>query len=260
MNYIVIDLEFNQAWSHEEDKRAVNPRCSSEIIQIGAIVLDEQLHVLSTFDRLIKPELYTRLHPFVEQITGITEEKLASAMSFEEAFGEFSRLISCDSVLCVWGVADIRELMRNIRYHKLDASPIPREYINVQTHASRYLHCPKGTNAGLRIAAELLNIPIEGRFHDALNDARYTAEIFRCIYGNGIKPAIYKEDKEARPSGPTRKSKVDTEKLIKQFEKMYDRPMTEGEQSIIKLAYLMGKTGQFQSGQAAKAELPEERA
>jgi len=259
MSYIVFDLEFNQAWNHGEDKSAVSPRCSSEIIQIGALVLDEQLGVLSTFDRLVKPELYTRLHPFVEQITGITEEKLASAMSFEEVFGEFGRLISCDSILCVWGAADIRELMRNIRYHKLDASLIPREYINVQTHASRYLHCPKGTNAGLRIAAELLDIPIEGRFHDALNDARYTAEIFRRIYGNGIKPAIYKEDKGSRSSGPAGKSKVDTGKLIKQFEKMYDRQMTEEEQSMIKLAYLMGKTGQFQSGQEEKAGLPEER-
>ncbi|HWR61696.1 MAG TPA: 3'-5' exonuclease [Clostridia bacterium] len=259
MSYIVFDLEFNQAWSHGEDKGAVNPRCSSEIIQIGALVLDEQLHVLSTFDRLIKPELYTRLHPFVEQITGITEEKLAAAMSFEEVFGEFRRLISFDSVLCVWGTADIRELIRNIRYHKLDASLIPMEYINVQTYASRYLHCPKGTNAGLRIAAELLDIPIEGRFHDALNDARYTAEIFRHIYSSSIKPAIYKEDTGARTPGPERKSKVDTEKLIKQFEKMYDRPMTEEERAIIKLAYLMGKTGQFQSTQAAKGGFPEER-
>lgn len=247
MNYIVFDLEFNQLWDNEEVKSAFHYKCPFEIIQIGALILDEQLQVISTFDRLVKPELYTQLHPYVEQITGITAEGLVSAVSFVEAYEEFSRLIDGDSVLCVWGMVDIKELIRNVRYHKLDTSIIPKEYINIQAYASRHLQCPKGTNAGLRHAAELLGIPIKGSFHDALNDAFYTAEIFRHIYSRNIKPAIYKEEREAKRPRAARKSRVDTQRLIMQFEKMYNREMTGEEQAIIKLAYLMGKTGQFQS-------------
>ena len=44
----------------------------------------------------------------------------------------------------------------------------------------------------------------------------------------------------------TQKYKIDTYNLIKQFEKMFNREMTEEEKSIIKLAYIMGKTNQFQ--------------
>lgn len=247
MKYIVFDLEFNQFWDDEGDKSAVNYRCPFEIIQIGALVLDEQLQVVSTFDRLVKPKLYTQLHPYVEQITGISAEGLDSAVSFAEAYGKFTRLIGDDSVLCVWGMVDIKELIRNVRYHRLDTSIIPREYINIQAYASRHLQCPKGTNAGLRHAAELLDIPIKGSFHDALNDAFYTAEVFRRIYSCNIKPSIYKEEREARRPRAARKPRVDMDGLIMQFEKMYSREMTSEEQAIIKLAYLMGKTGQFQS-------------
>lgn len=41
------------------------------------------------------------------------------------------------------------------------------------------------------------------------------------------------------------KTKVNISKLIGQFEKTFDRKMTEDEEKIIKLAYLMGKTNQF---------------
>lgn len=247
MKYIVFDLEFNQLWDDEGDKSAVNYRCPFEIIQIGALILNEQLQVVSTFDRLVKPKLYKQLHPYVEQITGITAEGLINAVSFAEAYGEFTRLIGGDSVLCVWGMVDIKELIRNVRYHRLDTSIIPRKYINIQAYASRHLQCPKGTNAGLRHAAELMDIPIKGSFHDALNDAFYTAEVFRRIYSSNIKPSIYKEEREARRPRATRKPRVDMAGLIIQFEKMYNREMTSEEQAIIKLAYLMGKTGQFQS-------------
>ena len=67
MNFIVFDLEFNQAWNSEEG-RSLNLKCPFEIIQIGALKLDEKLQVTSSFNRLVKPEVYTSLHPFVKQI------------------------------------------------------------------------------------------------------------------------------------------------------------------------------------------------
>ena len=247
MNYIVFDLEFNQAWDFEENKSPINYKCPFEIIQIGALKLDEKLQVVSTFDRLVKPALYTSLHPFVEQITGITIENLTSAKTFKEIYKEFTQFISNESILCMWGISDMKELLRNIKYHALDISIILKEYINIQLYASKFLNCPKGTNVGLRNAVELLNIPLGSKFHDAFNDACYTADIFKRIYNHNLKPALYYSDKEIRLTRINKKTKLDTYKLINQFEKMYNRQMTEEEQSIIKLAYIMGKTNQFQS-------------
>ncbi len=95
------------------------------------------------------------------------------------------------SVLCVWGVADINELFRNIEYHGLDASIVPTEYINIQSYASKQLNCKKGINIGLGNAAKLLNIPIENEFHNAFNDAYYTAKVFKIIYNEDIKTKVY---------------------------------------------------------------------
>mgnify|MGYP001411124062 CR=1 FL=1 len=240
MNYIVFDLEFNQGYTSAA-------KCPFEIIQIGAVKLDENFNTLSTFDKLIKPEVYTAMHPFVGEITGLTMEQLNAGACFKDIYKEFVEFTNAKaSVLCVWGMTDMKELFRNVKYHELDFSLLPKEYINLQRCASKYLNCPKGTNIGLGTAVELLNIEALNKFHHALNDAYYTAEVFKSIYNKKIKTSIYNPDRKSKINPQNNGSeKVDTYNLIKQFTKMYNREMTEEEQSIIKLAYLMGKTHQF---------------
>ena len=184
MNYIVFDLEFNQGYNFgKETKNIINPKCPFEIIQIGAVKLNENFETIGALDVLVKPEIYTTLNPFVKELTGITMDDLDNGKSFKEMYKEFIEFIKTDkSVLCVWGVADIKELFRNIEYHELDTSIVPTEYINIQSYASKQLNCKKGINIGLGNAANLLNIPIESQFHNAFNDAYYTAEVFKKIY------------------------------------------------------------------------------
>ncbi len=253
MNYIVFDLEFNQYYSHiKEDRKHTEPECPFEIIQIGAVKLDENLNTVSSFDRMVNPEIFDTIHPYVKKITGITMDQLKQAKPFKEIYSEFTTFIESstgNNVLSVWGSADIRELFRNIRYHKLDTSPVPEMFINIQSHASKYFTYPKGTHIGLEDAVELLSIPSKDDFHNALNDAYYTAEIFKRIYDPEIKPEIKPEIYNFRENLKRleiKKTRVNTYKLIKQFEKMYDREMTEEEKAIIKLAYKMGQTNQFQ--------------
>ncbi|AKN30913.1 exonuclease [Clostridium carboxidivorans P7] len=249
MNYIVFDLEFNQSLnSKKENKNLTNLKCPFEIIQIGAVKLDENLQIISILNKLVKPELYTVMNPFVEEMTGITIDMLNTEQPFQEVYKEILEFIGNDkNILCVWGACDIKELFRNIQYHNLDISPISKEYINIQFYASKYLNCPKGTNIGLKNAAELLNINIENKFHNALNDAYYTAEVFKKIPKKNINIIKYDVNKNMKPTrNNTEKSILDTSKLIKQFEKMFNREMSEEEQKIIKLAYMMGKTRQFE--------------
>ena len=249
MNYIIFDLEFNQGYNFEkEPKSPIDPKCPFEIIQIGAIKLNEDLETIGTLDVLVKPQIYTRLNPFVKELTGLTVEELEKGISFSEMYKEFIEFITSNrSVLCVWGLADIKELLRNLEYHELDVSLVPTEYINIQSYASRALNCQKGINTGLGNAANLLGIPIESKFHDAFNDAYYTSEVFKKIYNKEIKPKIYIPHKNTRlKRSDAQKHKIDTNSLIIQFEKMFNREMSEEEKSIIKLAYIMGKTNQFQ--------------
>lgn len=200
MYYIIFDLEFNQEYdSLKVNKNVKNPNCPFEIIQIGAVKLDENLREISTLDRVIKPEIYTEIHPLVKRITNLTMDQLIKGKPFKEVYKDFIDFIKNDrSVLCVWGMADMKELFRNIEYYELDTSVLTKEYINIQFFASKHFNCPKGTNIGLRNTVELLNIPLKNEFHNAFNDAYYTTEIFKKIYDKKFKPKIYNVDKYLR--------------------------------------------------------------
>ena len=248
MNYMVFDLEFNQMFNFKKEQLSLpNPICPFEIIDIGAVKLDENLNVVASFDRLVKPELYKRMHPYVKKITGITKENLKTAAPFKSVYTEFIEFINDVNVLCVWGTDDIKELFRNIEYHELDASLIPKSYIDVQHYTSKHLLHPKGTSISLSNAVKAFDIPVEFKFHNAFNDAFYTAEVFKKFHNKQIKPDIYTLHKDRKPDREsTKKTILDTQKLVKQFEKMFHREITSEEQTIIKLSYEMGNTNQFQ--------------
>lgn len=245
MNYIIFDLEFNQyskCTGIENNNK--NLKLPFEIIQIGVIKLNKDLQAVSSLNKLIRPQVYTNINPFVENITGISSDQLQRAENFKEVFEEFLKLLDNESILCVWGLSDIKELFRNINFHKLDTSLIPLDYINVQQLTSKYLNCSKGMNIGLSNATELLNIPVKDHFHDAYNDAYYTAEILKKIYTNDIKIKTYNYNINNRANHA--KTKLDINRLFYQFEKMFSKELTSEEEAMIKLAYNMGKTNQFQ--------------
>ncbi|NLA53065.1 MAG: hypothetical protein GX858_01720, partial [Clostridiales bacterium] len=86
MHYIIVDLEWNQPLSHQSSIfRRVGDRLMFEMIQIGAVKLDEQRRMKGSFSRLIAPEHYMKLHPRIRRITGITQEDLSDAPPFHEA-------------------------------------------------------------------------------------------------------------------------------------------------------------------------------
>lgn len=245
MHFIVFDLEFNQDFSsllNFDRRRSGYP---FEIIQIGAIKLDQELNTIATFNRYVKPTFYTTVNPFISELTGITTEQLTIEEPFPEIYKAFIEFINGpDSVFCIWGMSDMKGLMENVEDHQLNDSLLPKMYIDVQLYFSMYLNLPRKNVSGLQHALETLNIPTPYTFHNALNDAFYTAEIFKRIYNSSMQSKSYVPDHMTRRPKPS-KREIDTDKLIQQFEKMYGRKITEEEQGIIILAYKMGRTNQF---------------
>ncbi|MGN0143911.1 MAG: exonuclease domain-containing protein [Clostridium sp.] len=276
MNYIIFDLEFNQLYTKKnneindssitdtaelKEKKSQNKNIQIhkgtdnskdygvlempfEIIQIGALKLNENLEVISTFERLVKPSLYKEIHPFIEDLTQITTDMVDNQDLFPKVYKDFMNFIGHDDfTMCVWGIDDIKQLIRNIHFHKLNIHNNIKKYIDVQKLASKAFNTPKGNRLGLKTAVEFWNIPITNNFHNALNDAVYTTDVFRKVFSKNVKPSIYSNPNFNRNSRPS--LKVDTEKLIAQFEKMFNRKMTKEEKCIIRIAYNMGKTHQF---------------
>lgn len=241
MNYIVLDLEFNQPFPFKcGTKTVLNPECPFEIIQIGAVKLNQNFELVDTFNFMIKPKIYPRIHPFVEKITGLTEDKLKNCSSFPEAFQSFVSFIGPEkNVLCTWGVDDIKSLFKNILFYNLDINLLTDQYINVQTYATKYLKYESGKNIGLKNAVTELNLEISSAFHDAFNDADYTAKIFQVVRPNELVPDTFHvlDMTKKKQKSP----RINVKSLFQHFESTLKRELTPQERTLIKSAYKLGR-------------------
>lgn len=244
MNYIVLDLEFNQPFHFKTGFQTIlHPKCPFEIIQIGAVKLNKQLRILDKFNILIKPVIYPRIHPYVEKITNLTYEQLKNGVCFSEAYTSFIKFIGKeDAILCTWGSDDVKSLFKNILFYNLDATKICNQFINVQKFASMYLEYQPGQAIGLKNAVTELNLKIENTFHDALNDAIYTAKIFQIVYSKQNSPEICQISELFRNHETTY---LHTRGLIEYFEKILNRKLTVEEKMLVKKSYKLGKNCSF---------------
>ena len=124
MNYIVLDLEWNQS---ADGKAYTNSRIPFEIIQIGAVKLDENFSEISQFDRYIRPAVYTKLHDKVQEILNVTIEELTCiGHDFTDVANDFIRWCGDDYIFCTWGQTDLTELQRNFDYYNIEYNfPMP---------------------------------------------------------------------------------------------------------------------------------------
>jgi len=185
MNYIVIDLEYNQNFDFTTGARAPsNPLLPLEIIQFGAIKLDKNLEIIDQFGTMVAPGLYRRLNPFVAKVTGFDNRTLRESPPFSVAYNGLLRFMGRGkgNVLCFWGNDDMKELLRNAIFYGQNPKFLPLNYINIQQLASVFFEHPPSQQMALRTAVENLDIDASLPFHNAVNDAIYTAEVFKCIY------------------------------------------------------------------------------
>ena len=240
MKYIIFDLEFNQS-CNKEDKVIQLP---FEIIQIGALKLDENFQTISTFNKLVKPTVYKNVLPYIQELTKITDEMVSNAHNFIDVYYDFMNFIGKEDItFIIWGIVDLKELYKNILYFELPTKNLPKLYIDIQDYASKHFRVPGSKRIGLKNAIDFLNISISEELHNAFNDAYYTTEVFKNLYNDSIEPKVYSHNTIRIKSEP--KKIIDYNGLILQIEKMYNRKLTSEEISMIKLAYNMGKTNQF---------------
>ena len=178
MNYIVLDLEWNQSIRPEEEV----PGLPFEIIEIGAVRLDADLQKTGDFSRLIKPSVYRQMNRVIGDLVHLDMKDLEGAERFEKVGSDF--LTWCefpDSIFCVWGELDLTELQRNLEYFDLpELSDGPIAYLDVQKLFSLCFEDGKARRS-LETAVDMLGLDKTIPFHRAYSDAFYTAELLRMI-------------------------------------------------------------------------------
>ena len=177
MDYIVLDMEWNQPWPGSPSSRKVLPvQIRGEIIQIGAVRITEEQLVADEFQVLIKPKYYRRLNRRVSKLTGIKETELRdNGVPMTQAMEAFRAWCGQDVTFLTWGFDDITILRENLRLYGMDETWVSRWYnaqmiFNAQTDGST-------AQKALKTALEMFQIEPSRPAHDALGDAYHTALI-----------------------------------------------------------------------------------
>lgn len=175
--YIVFDLEWNQSSKVGDSRSGEVP---FEIIEIGAVKLDENLEKIDEFHAIIKPVLYKEIHYKITEIIHLNAKILKKdGKHFRIAIKEFLQWIhrpAEEPIFCTWGNTDLMELQRNMAYHKIKYRfSKPLLYYDIQKLYARYQKQSERTT--LETAIGELHIDKEFAFHDATGDAKYTAEL-----------------------------------------------------------------------------------
>lgn len=176
MNYIVLDLEWNQSNTGEEPEVREIP---FEIIDIGAIKLSSNRSMVDEFNQLVKPVVYQRMHKITGKLIHLHMRDLQKGRPFQEVMEEFISWCGRDYIFCTWGPLDLYELQRNIRYYKMEPlSDVPIRFLDVQKLFSIAYEDSK-LRRSLEYAIDYLHIEKDIPFHRAFSDAYYTAKILK---------------------------------------------------------------------------------
>lgn len=179
MQYVIMDLEWNSAFSKKLNGYL------NEIIEIGAVKLDDRLKATDEFRMFVRAQLTKKLHSRIKNLTHIQNEDLTNGLPFTQAMSEFRRWIgSDDTVILTWGETDLRVLIENFKYFNgIPVIPFLKKYSDLQVYVQEYLHWPRQQQLGLSAAAELLHIDAQGLdLHRALTDSILSAGCMREIF------------------------------------------------------------------------------
>ena len=174
MNYIIFDLEWNQA---ANDACVVKEPLylSGEIIEIGAVKLDDDFRLVDELKLYITPKYYTKMHKHIASLTGIRDKDLAEkGIPFPDAFEKFSAWCGEEYTYMTWSMSDLPMLIDNMLLHGIDTRNLP-DWCDIQRIFGREVMRTE-TRYSLDTALDILKEKGDAA-HDALHDARNTAKV-----------------------------------------------------------------------------------
>lgn len=175
-NYVVVDLEMCDV---VKGLRGDDYSCGTEIIQIGAVLMDKEYNIVDKFVINVRPE-FGWISGNIEQLTDIHADELYNAPYLKEALDKFSEwLPDEDLVMVEWSKADEKQLRIEMAEKGIQNEKVMcliEHYIDCQKLFSEKINDKKQYN--LSNALISVDIAQEGRAHNGLDDAYNTALLF----------------------------------------------------------------------------------
>lgn len=186
MNYIILDLEWNQPLSPQRMVREPF-KLGGEIIQFGAVKINslDDLSITDRYSEIVRPVFYTKMHKRVNEVTELTDDDLSRGRPFTEVCPEFLAWCGDDFAFITWGDADIFMLEDNMSIHEMDIDALPECYDAQVVFDDQITQ--EDRSFALSYAMWKFGIKPE-RSHDALNDAVNTVEVMKRLdFSEGLE-------------------------------------------------------------------------
>lgn len=190
MSYIFFDLEWNQGYPRSEADKL------DEIIQLGAVKLEDWQAEGEAFSAYVRPTIHRKLHHRVRKMLPLDQKELFRADRFPEVVAAFFAWCGEDALFFTWGPSDAKVLDLNLAWYGME------EYLSIEPYdlqrAFDLMIMNTDQQTSLKDAVEALGLSATREFHDACNDAYYTAlvgaEMIRRL--GGLPPVHELAEKE----------------------------------------------------------------
>ena len=177
MRHIFVDFEMNHIAGEYQEERTFS---KMEIVEIGAVMLDEQYREISSFQSYVKPEFNDKIEKQCTKVTGITTDTVAEAPVLWPVLQQFVQWCGADDVIVyAWSDSDLRQLKRELNLKEIECKELHRlcdNWVDFQRIFCDLLGIEK--RVALKHAVNAIQSEFDGDEHDALWDARNTAKIF----------------------------------------------------------------------------------
>ena len=131
MKYVFVDFEMNEI---DRKYRKIRRECANEIVQIGAVMLDEELNEIGEFREYARPVYNDCISGGCAQVTEITYENVAEAKPIEEVYAAFADW--CAGLagnrgyrIFAWSENDLTQLLNEMKIKDFGADHPETEWI-----------------------------------------------------------------------------------------------------------------------------------
>lgn len=191
--YLVVDLEATC------DRPESFPRDESEIIEIGAVIVDATtLAPLGEHQTFVRPVWHPTLTPFCTQLTSITQQHVAHAPMLRAALAALARALPGPVTLASWGAYDNNQLRRETQAKRVKL-PWGSQHLNIKEAFGKHAGGAMGVGQALR----RVGLRFEGTPHRGIDDARNIVRLLPYALGRVPLPHQTAGPRGA-PAGPPR--------------------------------------------------------
>lgn len=176
-SYAVLDLEMCRI---PPEKKPVGFELDQEIIQIGAVLLDENYETVSEFSTYVSP-VYGEIDIYIHKLTGISQADLEGAPGADKVLADFLEWLPEDAVAVSWSTADCNQLRKEIECKKLPLEGFERYFRtwnDCQKTFSKKMKTSKVYNLSEAVAIAGVEMAVAAE-HTAIADAENTALLFK---------------------------------------------------------------------------------